>query len=251
LKQEESEYINSYIPVIVNGSLIFNSDKVPHNTFIMSATTNICGEQTNVIIEDQNGVTEFPNEIRTLKGKNSQSIQILSTSSNGVKALHNLYEEDEASANRIKHSKPGTSTNCANPMDRATYSVKQNKDNHKILLIGDSRIKRCASELRQILDYEYDVLGFSKPSAKTSDILETAKNEIASFSSNDILILWVEANDISKNNTLDARRSLSKFFEDHTGVNIILIQVPHRHDLITTSCINKEIVKFNMQVKKY
>jgi hypothetical protein len=68
LKQEESEQINSYIPVIVNGSLIFNSDKVPHNTLTMSETTNICGEQTNPIIKDQNGVFEFPNEIRTLKG---------------------------------------------------------------------------------------------------------------------------------------------------------------------------------------
>jgi hypothetical protein len=93
-------------------------------------------------------------------------------------------------------------------------------------------------------------LGFSKPSAKTSDILETAKNEIASLSSNNILILWAGANDISKNNTLDARRSLIKFFEDHTGVNIILIQSPQRYDLISTSCINMETVKFNRQVKK-
>jgi hypothetical protein len=166
LKQEESEQINNYIPVIVYGSLIFNSDKVPRNTLIMSETTNICGEQTNAIIKDQNGVFEFPNEIRTLKGNKSKSIQIKSTSSKGEKALHNLYVEDEVSANRRKHSKTSTTKKCANSMDRANYSEKQNKDNHKILLIGDSHIKRCAIELRQNLDYRYDVLGFSKPSVK-------------------------------------------------------------------------------------
>jgi hypothetical protein len=150
----------------------------------------------------------------------------------------------------IQHSETSTTKKCANSMDRANYSEKQNKDNHKILLIGDSHIKRCAIELRQNLDYRYDVLGFSKPSAKMSDILETAKNEIASLSSNDILILWVGANDINKNNTLDARRSLINFFEEHVGVNIILIHAAHRYDLISTSCVNKEIVKYNMQVKK-
>jgi hypothetical protein len=36
----------------------------------------------------------------------------------------------------------------------------KNMDKHKILLIGDSHIKRCAAELRLILDQGYDVLGF-------------------------------------------------------------------------------------------
>jgi hypothetical protein len=211
-------------------------------------TTKFC-EQTIPTTEDQNGVIEFPNERRTLKGKMSQAIQIISTSSKGEKALHNLYEEDEGSVNRMKHTITNIATKCVNIKDSAIYREKFNKDNHKILLIGDSHIKRCAIELRQILDYGYDVFGFSKPSAKMSDILETTKNEIASLS-NAILILWVGANDISKNNTLDARRSLFKFSEDHTGVNIILIQAPHRYDLISTSCINKEILKFNRQVKK-
>jgi hypothetical protein len=93
-------------------------------------------------------------------------------------------------------------------------------------------------------------LGFSKPGAKTSDILKTAENEIASLNSNDFFILWVGSNDISKNNILDARRSFTKFFNDHMGANIIFIQAPHRHDLVSTSCINKEVIKFNRQVMK-
>jgi hypothetical protein len=43
---------------------------------------------------------------------------------------------------------------------------------------------------------------------------------------------------------------LVKFLENHTGVNIILLNAPLRYDLVTKSCVNKEIVKFNRQIKK-
>jgi len=32
--------------------------------------------------------------------------------------------------------------------------------------------------------------------------------------------------------------------------NIVLINAPHRHDLISESCVNKEVEKFNRQMKK-
>jgi len=32
--------------------------------------------------------------------------------------------------------------------------------------------------------------------------------------------------------------------------NIVLINAPHRHDLIPDSCVNKEVAKFNRQLKK-
>jgi hypothetical protein len=53
--------------------------------------------------------------------------------------------------------------------------------------------------------------------------------------------LWAGANDISKNNTKGAPKSLTKFMEVHKRVNIILINTPHRHDLLSTSCVNKEV----------
>jgi hypothetical protein len=80
--------------------------------------------------------------------------------------------------------------------------------------------------------------------------LETAKNEVAALKNNDFLILWAGSNDINKNNMSEVRMGLVKFFDDHTGVNIILLNAPLRYDLITTSCVNREIVKFNRQIKK-
>jgi hypothetical protein len=64
------------------------------------------------------------------------------------------------------------------------------------------------------------------------------------------LVLWARANDVSKNNTKEALKSLTKFIEGHKRTNIILIHTLHRHDISTTSCVNNEVVKFNRQVKK-
>jgi hypothetical protein len=53
-------------------------------------------------------------------------------------------------------------------------------------------------------------MGFTKPGARTSDIIKTVEDEIVTFSSKDFLILWAGANDISKNNTKGALKSLTK-----------------------------------------
>jgi hypothetical protein len=80
------------------------------------------------------------------------------------------------------------------------------------------------------------------------EILETVVDEVALLSEMDYLVLWAGANDISRNNTNKALKSLMKFMERHKRINIILIQAQDRHDLINTSCVNKEVVKFNRQV---
>jgi hypothetical protein len=60
--------------------------------------------------------------------------------------------------------------------------------------------------------------------------------------------LWAGANDISKNNTAEALRSLTKFLEGHKRTNIILIHTLHRHDLSTTSCVNKDMISLQPPV---
>jgi hypothetical protein len=244
-KREEFAQIMNSIPVIINGTVQFICDKVPQITHRMKVTATSCGVQTSVITADRNDEIELPKGNKNLNYKSDQTIP-----NNKIKMTLTSKEEDNTSANNMMNSKTSNLSNYVNIKDSVKNCEKVNKDSHKILLIGDIHIKRCAFELRQILNREYEVLGFSKPGAKTSDILKTAENEIASLSTNDFLILWVGSNDISKNNILDARRSFTKFFNDHMGVNIIFIQAPNRHDLVSTSCINKEVIKFKRQVMK-
>jgi lysophospholipase L1-like esterase len=122
----------------------------------------------------------------------------------------------------------------------------EKKSDLKILIIGDSHAKKCAAELRHNLDSRYVVSGFIKPRATTSEIIRTAEDEISTLKSNDVVILWAGANDISRDNTKEALKSLSKFM----NVNILIINSPHRHDLMLASCVNSEVFKFNRQIKK-
>jgi hypothetical protein len=78
----------------------------------------------------------------------------------------------------------------------------------------------------------------------------TSANELkTSVTKEDILIIWGGSNNISRNNTKEAISSVSDFAKINPESNIILINAPHRHDLTPHSCVNKEVAKYNRQVK--
>jgi hypothetical protein len=64
------------------------------------------------------------------------------------------------------------------------------------------------------------------------------------------VILLTGANDISKNNSKEALKHLSCFVSTNDEVNTILLNSLPKHDLMPTSCVNKEVNKFNRQLKK-
>ena len=83
-----------------------------------------------------------------------------------------------------------------------------------------------------------------------SVIKHTVKEEIGKLNSNDVVVVWGGLIDIGKNNTQDALRHLSNFVEKRRKVNIVVMSAPPRYDLIPSSCVNKEVARFNRQPKK-
>jgi alkaline phosphatase len=57
-------------------------------------------------------------------------------------------------------------------------------------------------------------------------------------------------NNISRNNMREAISNVSEFVKESKDANIVLINAPHRHDLIPESCVNKEVWKFNRLLRK-
>ncbi|KAJ4434266.1 hypothetical protein ANN_22818 [Periplaneta americana] len=102
---------------------------------------------------------------------------------------------------------------------RPNFSTRKK---HKILVIGDSHARGCASELRR--DEEND--------------------------QKDTVVIWGGSNDIARNNTDNGLRHLQQFVERNDQTNIIVMNALHRHDLPTTSCVNSEVVNFNRKLKK-
>ena len=135
--------------------------------------------------------------------------------------------------------------------DEETQIVKSlNKVKHKVLIIGDSHARNCVTLLQDNLSIDYNVSSFVKPGAQMNEIKKTAREELKSLKSDDLVVVWGGANDISRNNMKEALKSVSKFANENKELNVVLISSPQRHDLSPAPCVNQEVTKFNRQVKK-
>jgi hypothetical protein len=78
----------------------------------------------------------------------------------------------------------------------------------------------------------------------------TANSDITSLTKNYVVIFCGGANDVAKNNAKMALKHISNFVKSNNHTNIILTSLPHRYDLIQSSCVNSEIRSFNRKLMK-
>ena len=81
-------------------------------------------------------------------------------------------------------------------------------------------------------------------------ITASAKEEIRQMTKKDVVVIWGGTNDVGKNNAECGQRHLQAFVEQNKQTSIVIMNVPHRHDLRTTSCVNDEVIKYNRKLKK-
>ena len=58
------------------------------------------------------------------------------------------------------------------------------------------------------------------------------------------------SNDIVRNNSTAGMKHLLEFVTNANHTNIILVSAPHRYDLMSNSCVNVEVEKFNRKLRK-
>jgi hypothetical protein len=124
------------------------------------------------------------------------------------------------------------------------------KKNHCVIIVGDSHSKGCATNVKIYLPDNCKVQSLVKPGTCSDILTNTATNAINNLTKNDFLILWIGANDVAKNNTMKAFRRLVDFAKNSSHTNVILTSVPHRHDLMSSSCVNEEVRAFNRKLMK-
>jgi len=59
------------------------------------------------------------------------------------------------------------------------------------------------------------------------------------------------ANDVAKNDLKTAVSHFRNFINSNSHTNIVIVNVPHRYDLMQSSCVNGEIKSFNRKLLKY
>ena len=66
-----------------------------------------------------------------------------------------------------------------------------------------------------------------------------------------MIIVWGGANDIARNEANKALTHIINYVEARKHTNVLIVSVPTRFDLISTSCVNKEMITYNRKVSKW
>ena len=83
------------------------------------------------------------------------------------------------------------------------------------------------------------------------EITKVAKQEITALTKKDMIIIWGGANDIARNEANKALTHIINCVEARKHTNVLMVSVPTRFDLISTSCVNKELIAYNRKVSKW
>jgi len=133
---------------------------------------------------------------------------------------------------------------------RKLFASKNKTRKHEIFILGDSHAKGCAAEVKHYLSNDFKVHGTTIPGAGMENIKAAADAKVNQLTNKDVMVLWGGSNDVARNNSTEGLKMISKLLTETKHTNVIVINVPHRHDLVPNSCVNIEVEVFNRRLYK-
>jgi hypothetical protein len=121
---------------------------------------------------------------------------------------------------------------------------------HRVVLIGDSHIKRCSENISNLLDDSYNVTGITKPNANLVAITSLNDVNADGYIEDDVLIPSGGTTDVARNETNNGLRQLTHFIKRTSSTTVIILDVPHCFYLVNSSCVNKETIVYNRKLQK-
>jgi hypothetical protein len=159
-------------------------------------------------------------------------VRSIPTVVNGIPSISNHKKSEHKHSNQQSNNKGNR--------------VKSKK--HNVLLLGDSHARSSADLIKNELSKEFGVIGIVKPGARSSEILNTNLDKI--MTKNDTVLVCAGTNDISKDRAKEGISNIINFVKRTSHTNILIMEVPHRHDLADWSCVNREVIRFNRLLAK-
>lgn len=117
-----------------------------------------------------------------------------------------------------------------------------------ILICGDSHGRDLAYHLNKKLKSS-NAFGFVQPGGCTKDILNDKKIRDVNLKEKDVLVLMCGTNDVARNKADEALNNINQTLGKFSHTNIILVDLPHRYDLVEWSCVNTEVKKTNLSLR--
>jgi len=140
-------------------------------------------------------------------------------------------------------------TRKSNPVNRQSSRFSSKKD-RKVLIMGCSHTRFCATNIKSEIKDNYDVRGLVKPGAGADMLENTANSDIANLTKNDVATFCGGANDAAKTNPKRPLRHVRNSTKSNNYTNIILVSAPCGYDLMQPWCVNDEIRSFNRNLMK-
>jgi hypothetical protein len=116
------------------------------------------------------------------------------------------------------------------------------------MFYGDSYGRDIPTSLSKN-NVDVSVYGEVRPSATIKGVLN-CERDCSSLGSWDHVVIMGGANDIARNETKNCINTIKRTLATLTCTNVVVFNIPIRHDLLKESVVNKEIRKANMDINK-
>jgi hypothetical protein len=87
-------------------------------------------------------------------------------------------------------------------------------------------LQETVNLLQDNLSIDYKVSSFVKSGAQMNEITNMESEELKTLKGDDLVVVWGGANDVSRNNTKEALKSVSEFVNENKELNVVLINSP-------------------------
>jgi hypothetical protein len=104
-------------------------------------------------------------------------------------------------------------------------NVQSNKE-HKIVIIGDSHARGCASNVKHNLKDNFKTSGNVKLGANIAALTSPVVDDLKLLTKKDIIVFWGGTNDVSKNSSQDGLKHAVNLAERNSHTNIIVMRIP-------------------------
>ena len=108
-------------------------------------------------------------------------------------------------------------------------------------IIGDRHLRGSAIRLRQYLNIKFEICSLSKTGARANQLVLSLENELESLGKSYVLVVTGGANDtdVTSVKVNDILAPLIHFVQKYTNTIVIIINIPHRHDLENVANVDK------------
>ena len=189
------------------------------------------------------------NGLQTLQCQERQTEQKSTQSMNKSTKQHKIGIKIPTIINgRLTHSNDWKPTTKKKEKTKAPRT----RINHKVRILGDSHLRGTATKTDQYLNTKFEVGSWIKPGANTKEIVNTLISDLRCLGTQDVIVINGGSNDIGSKRNQVRRVSvqMTQFIQKNNHSNIVIVNIPPRHDMDRHSVTNLEIQAANRQLNK-